>query len=192
MDNFSKLNIVLGSKSPRRQQLMSEAGFNFVIRVKDTDESFDSDTDSYLVASLLAERKADALMNEINADEILLTADSVVVLDNIIYGKPENDSEAIRILKNLSGRTHTVVTGVCIMTHHTKVVFDDRTDVTFDNINDEEIAFYLSNYYPFDKAGSYGIQDWLGLCKVTAIQGSYTNVMGLPMQRVYQELSQFL
>lgn len=183
--------IILGSKSPRRSQLLTEAGFQFEVRTTDTDESYDPAMDVHDVAAFLAEKKARDLIAGLKPDEILITADSVVILDDIIYGKPENALDAERIIGLLAGRTHLVITGVCIVHGNEKYVFDDRTEVSFAPLTGEEIRFYVNKYQPFDKAGSYGIQDWIGLCKVTGINGSYANVMGLPVHRIYSALTQF-
>lgn len=189
--NISK-KLILGSKSPRRQQLLTEAGFNFEIRVLETDESFDPNLPSIEVAEHLALRKAEALRPSLLVDECLLTADSVVIVNNIIYNKPVDYDEGVFMLSQLSNRTHTVATGVCIMTIEKTVTFTVTTDVRFDPINAEEMDYYIKTHEPFDKAGGYGIQDWIGLCKVAEIYGSYSNVMGLPMREVYLELNKFL
>ncbi len=189
--NISK-KLILGSKSPRRQQLLTEAGFNFEIRVLETDESFDPNMPSIEVAEHLALRKAEALRPSLLVDECLLTADSVVIVNNIIYNKPVDYDEGVFMLSQLSNRTHTVATGVCIMTIEKTVTFTVTTDVRFDPINAEEMDYYIKTHEPFDKAGGYGIQDWIGLCKVAEISGSYSNVMGLPMREVYLELNKFL
>ncbi len=189
--NISK-KLILGSKSPRRQQLLTEAGFNFEIRVLETDESFDPNLPSIEVAEHLALRKAEALRPSLLVDECLLTADSVVIVNNIIYNKPVDYDEGVFMLSQLSNRTHTVATGVCIMTIEKTVTFTVTTDVRFDPINAEEMDYYIKTHEPFDKAGGYGIQDWIGLCKVAEISGSYSNVMGLPMREVYLELNKFL
>jgi septum formation protein len=183
--------IILGSTSPRRKQLLAEAGFVFEVRTADTDENFDPSMNVYEVASHLAKRKALALRHTLRSDEILVTADSVVILDNRIYGKPVDDKDAFRIIHELAGHCHTVVTGVCVMTLDEKIVFDDRTEVCFASMAPEEIQYYVDKYKPLDKAGSYGIQDWIGLCKVRSIHGSYANVMGLPVHRLYEVLMGF-
>ncbi|MCO6464385.1 MAG: septum formation protein Maf [Saprospiraceae bacterium] len=188
----SNKKLILGSKSPRRSQLLEEAGFEFEIRVQDIDESYDLDMDVFEVAQDLAIRKADALFETLKDDEVLLTADSVVILNNIIYNKPENYEDGIRILNELSGQTHTVATGVSLSSQYARQSFTSITHVTFDDISNEEIAFYLNTYKPYDKAGGYGIQDWIGLCKVIKIEGSYSNVMGLPIRDVYRALQAFI
>ncbi len=189
--NNSK-KLILGSKSPRRHQLLTEAGFNFEIRILETDESFDPNMPSIEVAEHLALRKAEALRSTLQMDECMLTADSVVIVNDIIYNKPADYDEAVLMLSQLSNRTHTVATGVCLMTIEKTVTFTVTTNVRFDQINADEMDYYIKTHEPFDKAGGYGIQDWIGLCKVADISGSYSNVMGLPMREVYLELNKLL
>ena len=193
MNSFTPLpallkKIILGSKSPRRAQLLKEAGFRFKIRTADTDESFDPSMDVDQVAAYLAEKKAEDLLPSVQNDEILITADSVVIIGDTILGKPKDEYEAFEFISALAGRKHKVITGVCICTLKSRIVFDDVTEVIFNEMHADEIWFYIRNYHPMDKAGAYGIQDWIGLCKVQSINGSYANVMGLPVHRVYQEL----
>lgn len=191
MKSLIDKQIVLGSKSPRRSQLLTEAGFNFEVRIQDVDEDFDPDMPVLEVAEDLAKRKAEALLDTLADNEVLLTADSVVILDGIIYNKPANYDEGILMLAKLSDSTHTVATGVCIKSKTKSISFTVTTMVTFDNISASEMDYYLVNHKPYDKAGGYGIQDWIGLCKVSSIQGSYSNVMGLPIREVYQALMTF-
>lgn len=179
------LKLILGSKSPRRQQLLKEGGYIFEIRTQDDEEDFDTDIPVSEVAAMLAIRKSEALRPTILHNELLLTADSVVILDNMIYNKPKDYADGVRILKLLAGKTHTVATGVCLYTKKETKAFTVFTNVTFDNITDTEIDYYLTHHKPYDKAGAYGIQDWIGLCKVISIEGSYSNIMGLPMREVY-------
>lgn len=169
---------------------METCGFNFNVINLDIDESFSKDMNAYDVARHLAERKAAAYSFK-EANEVVIAADTVVIFENEILGKPENRKEAIAILKKLSGQTHDVVTGVCIRDHEKQLVFDDLTSVTFKNIAEEKIIFYIDNFHPFDKAGSYGAQDWWGLVAIEKLVGSYFNVMGLPTHKVYQELKNF-
>lgn len=186
MPNTKKL--ILGSKSPRRSQLLREAGFDFEIRIQDIDENFDPLMPLYHIAENLAERKAIALQHTLIPDEILLTADSVVILYDTIYNKPDNYDEGVHMLSALSGRTHDVATGVCLQTLEKKMLFTVVTKVSFALLSASEIDYYLKSYEPYDKAGAYGIQDWIGLCKVSKIEGSYSNVMGLPVKEVYDAL----
>lgn len=185
---LSSKKIILGSKSPRRSQLLTDAGFDIEVRTQDVEEDFDENLPVIEVAEMLALRKAAALLDTIQDNEILITADSVVILGQKIYNKPENYEDGFRILSELSGNSHTVATGVCISTKNDKISFTVKTEVTFEKITDSEINYYLTNYQPFDKAGAYGIQDWIGLCKVSNINGSYSNVMGLPMKEVYDAI----
>jgi septum formation protein len=191
MDILQNKKLILGSKSPRRSQLLTEAGLTFEIRIQDVDESFDEYAPVLEVAENLAIRKANALKETLNNEEILLTADSVVILDNIIYNKPENYDDGVRILSALSDRTHTVATGVCLMTKDSQNSFTVLTYITFEKLSMNEIEYYLNTHRPYDKAGAYGIQDWIGWCKVKKIEGSYSNVMGLPVREVYEKIKDF-
>lgn len=183
--------LILGSKSPRRSQLLRDAGFEFEIRVQDSDESFELTMPPLEVAEFLAGVKARELHPTLSANEVLLTADSVVILDGLIYNKPAGYDEGMAMLTSLSGRTHTVATGVCVSTVSLSRSFTVITEVTFDNISTEEADYYLRHFHPYDKAGAYGIQDWIGWCKISRIEGSYSNVMGLPVREVYLALSEF-
>jgi septum formation protein len=180
-------SIILASSSPRRQYLMKEAGFDFVVRKPDVEETFPAEMPVREVAVYLAEKKANFFKNDL-ADKIVVTADTVVILGDRILNKPETRDEAIAMLGDLSGNTHTVITGVCIMSLEKMISFQDHTDVTFKKLSSNEIAFYVDNYRPYDKAGAYGAQDWIGMVGVHHINGSYFNVMGLPIHLVYQEL----
>lgn len=191
MKSLIDKQLVLGSKSPRRSQLLTEAGFSFEVRIQDIDEDFAPDMPVLEVAENLAKRKAEALVDTLADNEVLITADSVVILNGIIYNKPANYDEGILMLAKLSDSTHTVATGVCIKSKTKSISFTVTTLVTFDNISKLEMDYYLVNHKPYDKAGGYGIQDWIGLCKVASIQGSYSNVMGLPIREVYQALMTF-
>lgn len=186
--NFPTPHLILGSRSPRRSQLLAEAGFHFTIRVEETDESFDPMMPVLEVAEMLACRKAEALLPGLSDQEALLTADSVVIVENEIFNKPVDFEDGERILNILSGNWHTVATGVCIRTNQSCESFTVCTSILFDDMEQDEIHFYLNEYKPYDKAGGYGIQDWIGLCKVSRIEGSYTNVMGLPVREVYKSL----
>ena len=191
MHIFNK-KIILASKSPRRSQLLREAGFHFDIKTKEVDEIYPEDMPAEQVAPYLAELKAMACREFLRADdEILLTSDCVVILDGNIYGKPTDLEDAKMILRALSGRVHTVMTGVCLLSNHKKKVFSAISKVHFDELDEEEINYYLEKYQPYDKAGSYAIQEWIGLCKISKIEGTYSNIMGLPMDAVYKELITF-
>ncbi len=171
--------------------MLTESGIKFEIRVQDIDESFEPSMPVLSVAEYLALKKADTLSGTLKGNEILLTADSVVIVSDKIYNKPENYWHGIEILTALSGKIHTVATGVCIKSPEKTVSFTTTTQITFDEISNDEMNYYLNEYKPYDKAGAYGIQDWIGLCKVSKIEGSYSNVMGLPMYEVYNCLKSF-
>ncbi|MEL6718841.1 MAG: Maf family nucleotide pyrophosphatase [Bacteroidota bacterium] len=188
-----KQKIILASQSPRRQQLMREAGFsNFIIRSTNVEEDYPADLPVKEIAPFLAKKKAMAARSWIKEGEIVLAADSVVVLGEKVYEKPKDYQDAVRILSELSGRMHQVVTGVCLCSVEKEHVFSGITDVYFDDLEEAEINYYIHTCKPYDKAGSYGVQEWLGHCKVRKIDGSFTNVMGLPMNLVYKELEAFL
>lgn len=191
MKIFEK-EIILGSKSPRRSQLLREAGFQFTIQTKDVDESFDPNMPCHQVAGYLAEKKATACAEFLtNKNQVLLTADSTVVFDNRIYNKPTDRADAIRMLSELSGNQHIVYTGVCLLSQNAKKTFTGESKVWFEELSKKEIEWYVDNYKPFDKAGSYGVQEWLGLCKISKIEGTYANIMGLPVDLVYKNLIGF-
>lgn len=183
----TKRPIVLASSSPRRQYLMKEAGFEFTVEKPDVDESFPSSLPADRVAKYLAEKKAEVFRLRIQ-NEVIVTADTVVILGNRILNKPLDRPEAISMLSDLSGKTHLVMTGVCILSKERELAFDDTTEVTFKKLTAEEIAFYVDTYKPYDKAGAYGAQDFIGMIAIEKITGSYFNVMGLPIHRVYQHL----
>jgi septum formation protein len=179
--------LIVASSSPRRQYLMKEAGFNFVVEKPDVDESFPADLPVDQVAKYLAEKKAEYFRLSMN-DQVVLTADTVVILQDKILNKPADRIEAISMLTSLSGKTHSVMTGVCILSKEREISFDDTTLVTFVSLTQQEIEFYVDQYKPYDKAGSYGAQDWIGMVAIEKIVGSYFNVMGLPIHKVYQHL----
>ncbi len=182
--------LILASSSPRRQFLMKEAGFQFKVEAPDIDESFPSDMDVKLVPKFLAESKANVFAHKIT-NEIVITADTVVILNNNILNKPADRAEAISMLTELSGKTHLVITAVCLFSKEKIDTFDDHTEVTFKKLSLEEIEFYIDTWKPFDKAGAYGAQDWLGMVGIEKINGSYFTVMGMPMHKVYSHLMNF-
>ncbi|MFN0037747.1 MAG: Maf family nucleotide pyrophosphatase [Saprospiraceae bacterium] len=188
--NFNR-PLILASKSPRRSQLLRDAGFDFTVQSFDMDESFPPEMPSEEVAPWLAQRKAQAAKHLIQQDEIILTADSVVILDGKIYNKPADYAEAFGMIRALSGRQHTVVTGVCLLSKEKEKVLAGITQVWFAELSDEEIDFYVRTCEPYDKAGAYGAQDWIGHCKITRIEGTFQNVMGLPVDLVYAALRVF-
>ena len=184
--------LILASKSPRRSQLLREAGFDFTVQTFDVDESFPADMPAEDVAPWLAQRKAQAAAHLIQDQEIILSADSVVILDGVIYNKPEDYADAFRMLRLLSGRQHTVITGVCLLAKEQEKLFAGITQVWFADLSDAEIDHYIRTCQPFDKAGSYGAQDWIGHCKITRIEGTFQNVMGLPVDLVYAALQEVM
>ncbi len=183
--------LILASQSPRRSQLLREAGLEFTVRASDIDESFPSDMPVEEVAPWLARRKAEAAGHLIQDQEIILAADSVVILDGVIYNKPADHAEAFRMIRALSGRQHTVITGVCLLSKEKEKVFSGVTKVWFGELTDDEIDYYIETCKPFDKAGAYGVQEWIGHCKITRIEGTFSNVMGLPVDLVYAALQEF-
>lgn len=183
-------NIILGSGSPRRKELLAGLGIHFEVLVrKGISEAYPKSLEANDVAQYIAEEKMSAYEDLLNGETLVITADTVVICNGMILGKPKDDSDAHEMLRMLSGKTHQVTTGVCIATAEKKTSFHVTTDVTFKDLTDNEINFYIDHYKPFDKAGAYGIQEWIGYIGVTALNGSYFNVMGLPVQRIYDTLS---
>ncbi len=183
--------LILGSKSPRRKELLKDSGFNFEIRTKETDESYPDNLDYSDVPTFIASKKAEALLDTLTNHEVLLCSDTVVVIDKEILGKPKDKNDAIEMLTKLSGKSHEVLTGVVIQSKTKKVTLNVCTKVTFKVLSDFEINHYIDHYKPFDKAGAYGIQEWIGYIGVKEIKGSYFNVVGLPTQEVYEALLKF-
>jgi len=184
--------IVLGSASPRRQELLKLLAVDFEIRLSNVDEQFDERLPTEEIAEFLAKQKSEALKNTIRKDEILITADTIVTKEGRVLNKPNNEKEAFEMLSFLSEDMHEVITGVCISSTEKSISFSVNAKVFFKKLSAEEINFYIKNYKPFDKAGAYGIQEWIGLIGIEEIQGSYFNVVGLPMQKLYQNLIQFV
>lgn len=191
---FPDHKLILGSQSPRRSQLLTEAGFHFEVFVPNIDEVFPENMIPENVPSFLAEQKASAIYDnkKLLANEILLTADSIVILDGKIYGKPEDKNDAMFILSQLSGKKHKVITGCCLMSKDKKLVFDDTSWVQMENLSLVEIEYYVETYKPYDKAGSYAVQEWIGLSKISKIEGTFSNIMGLPTSKLYENLQLFL
>lgn len=183
------MKILLASQSPRRKELLSSLGFDFEVVKIDCEEILPDHIEIENAASYLSELKADAFRN-LEKDEVLLTADTVVAIEGKILGKPKDEAEAKQMLKKLSGRTHQVFTGITIKTISQSFTETDVADVEFDEISDDEIDFYTTNYKPFDKAGSYGIQEWLGMAKIKKMNGSFYTIMGLPTHLVYKILKE--
>lgn len=182
------MKLILGSKSPRRQQLLHEMGYSFEVRAKDTDESYPDHLLPHEIAIHISVQKANALKEEMKQDEVLITADTIVCVDNLILGKPENEKEAISMLRKLSGKSHSVITAVSIASQSEISSDYCETIVYVKDLSREEIIGYIKNYQPFDKAGAYGIQEWFGAIAVEKITGSYNNVVGLPTHLVYRML----
>jgi septum formation protein len=187
-NKFKNTNIILASGSPRRQELFKELGLNFTIKVKEVDEVYPSTLKGVEITDFLAVLKANAFSNEMNINDLIITSDTIVWLNNSALEKPKDKTSAINMLLALSGTNHQVITSVCLKTNNKQVVFSDVTMVYFKELTIEEINFYVENYKPFDKAGAYGIQEWIGFIGVEKIVGSYFNVMGFPVHKLYQEL----
>ncbi|RZK52536.1 MAG: septum formation protein Maf [Hymenobacter sp.] len=188
------MNLILASGSPRRRQLLTDLGLPYELRLREVDERFPPHLRRAAIAEYLARHKADAYRADLAAHELLLTADTIVCLDEDVLNKPADAAEARHMLARLQGRAHQVYTGVCLLPGDGRppVVFADETTVHFRALSATEIAFYVANYHPLDKAGAYGAQDWLGLVGIDRLEGSYFNVMGLPTHRVWAELQAFL
>ena len=185
-------HIILASNSPRRRELLAGLDLDFEVRVlPDIAESYPADLPVNEIAQYIAAEKAAAYLPSISSDDLVITADTIVVVGNEVLGKPKDETDARRMLNAISGRTHQVITGVCLTTIECQRQFSVSTDVTFKTLTEEEISYYISKYKPYDKAGAYGIQEWIGYVGVTRLEGSYFNVMGLPVQRIYSELQNF-
>ena len=183
------MKIYLASNSPRRKELLAGLDIDFEVKVLEgIDESYPQDLPVEKVAEYISKTKANAYKDVIGDDELVITADTIVVLHDKVMGKPEGREDAVNMLKTLSGKTHQVITGVCLTTKTQQRVTSVVSEVTFKELSDEEINYYVDRYKPYDKAGAYGIQEWIGYIGVTGLKGSYFNVMGLPVQRIYQEL----
>ena len=189
---LSNYRIILGSKSPRRRELLGGLDLPFEVRdIAGVEEDYPAELPGTMVPLFLSCKKAAAFRPNLAADELLITADTIVWIDGHVLGKPAGAEEAVAMLRQLSGRTHEVITGVCLATDSKQRAFSTTTRVRFAELTDDEINYYVAKYRPFDKAGSYGIQEWIGYIGVEAIDGSFYNVMGLPVQRLFQELKLF-
>ena len=191
-DKLKSYKIILASGSPRRQQFFRDFNFDFEIRIKSIEEIYPDNLQGVEITNYLAELKANAFDGELKKNEILVTSDTIVWLNNKALGKPKDYDDAFTILKSLSNATHEVITSVCFKTIKKTETLFEITKVTFNRLSDESIRYYLDYYKPFDKAGAYGIQEWIGLIGITRIDGSYTNVVGLPTEKVYQYLSKYV
>ena len=186
---LQKYKLILASGSPRRQQFFKDLDLDFEIRLKEIEEIFPPELKAEEITNYLAELKANAFEGELNNNEILITSDTIVWHNNKALGKPKDTEDAFDILKSLSNATHEVFTSVCFKTKEESTVLYEVTKVTFNELSDEAIWYYIENYKPFDKAGAYGIQEWIGFVGVVKIEGSYANVMGMPTDKVYEYLS---
>lgn len=184
--------LILASGSPRRRELLGELGLEFTIgQIKDYDETYPASLKYDQIPAYIAEQKSLHYKGELEPDDILITSDTIVAIDGDILGKPKDKSEAIKMLRELSGRTHHVVTGLCIRSTQKTVTISDTCEVIFDILSDEDIEYYIDNFKPFDKAGAYGIQEWIGLSNIKSITGSVYTVIGLPVQQLYKALLTF-
>lgn len=192
LENLKKYKILLASKSPRRYELLKSLRLKFnTVTIAGIDESYPVDMDIDNIPEYLANRKADVYLGKFHDNELIITADTLVILDNMVLGKPHDKDEAIRMLSMLSGRVHKVITGVCICDVDKRKSFSSVTEVKFAQLSGSDIEYYVNTFSPYDKAGAYGIQEWIGYIGVESIRGSYYNVMGLPINKLYQELRKF-
>jgi septum formation protein len=192
LDNFlPNKKIILASGSPRRQQYCKELGLDFSIQLKEVEEIYPEHLKHHQITDFLAELKANAFENELAENEILITSDTIVWHENKALGKPKDYEEAFKMIQSMCGKTHEVITSVCLKTKLKSEVFHSITKVTFVNLTKEEIDYYITNYKPFDKAGAYGIQEWIGLVGISKIEGSYPNVVGLPVDKLYEKLKEY-
>jgi len=192
IDALNNYRIILASRSPRRRRLLHELGLKFEVVEKDYIESYPEGLTGEEIARHIARGKAVSFIDEISDKDIVIAADTIVWCNNKVLGKPVDFEDAVRILNEISGNTHEVITGVCLLSSNKEKVFSASTKVTFDTLSKEEIKFYVDKYKPYDKAGAYGIQEWIGIAACSYIEGSYFNVVGLPVQRLYKELNNFV
>lgn len=188
-NKLKKYKLILASGSPRRQQFFKDLDLDFEIRLKEIEEVYPQELKASAITNYLAVLKSSAFEGELNDNEILITSDTIVWHNNRALGKPKDAQDAFNILKSLSNATHEVITSVCFKTKIESTVMSEITKVTFNKLSDEAIQYYIENYKPFDKAGAYGIQEWIGFVGVSKIEGSYANVMGMPTDKVYEYLS---
>lgn len=189
LDNLEKYKVILASGSPRRRELMAGLGVNYEVRIlPDVDESYPDTLQGEEIPLYIAKEKADAYIPMMQPDELIITADTIVWLDGKVLGKPRDREDALQMLRTMSGRTHEVFTGVCITTTDWQRSFTAQIEVRFATLSEDEIIYYVDNFKPMDKAGAYGVQEWIGFIGVENISGSYYNIMGLPVQKLYREL----
>ena len=189
LDNLEKYKVILASGSPRRRELMAGLGVNYEVRIlPDVDESYPDTLQGEEIPLYIAKEKADAYIPMMQPDELIITADTIVWLDGKVLGKPRDREDALQMLRTMSGRTHEVFTGVCITTTDWQRSFTAQTKVRFATLSEDEIIYYVDIFKPMDKAGAYGVQEWIGFIGVENISGSYYNIMGLPVQKLYREL----
>ncbi len=189
LDNLEKYKVILASGSPRRRELMVGLGVNYEVRIlPDVDESYPDTLQGEEIPLYIAKEKADAYIPMMQPDELIITADTIVWLDGEVLGKPRDREDALQMLRTMSGRTHEVFTGVCITTTDWQRSFTAQTEVRYATLSEDEIIYYVDNFKPMDKAGAYGVQEWIGFIGVENISGSYYNIMGLPVQKLYREL----
>ena len=186
-EKLKNYNIILASKSPRRQQFFKDLDIDFTIKLKEVEEVYPQELKGIEITDYLANLKAEAF-TDLKDNDILITSDTIVWLENKALGKPKDHNEAFTMLKNLSGKKHEVITSISIKNKNFQKIVNDSTTVTFKELSDEEINYYINNYKPFDKAGAYGIQEWIGYIGIKNIKGSYFNVVGLPVYKLYKEL----
>lgn len=191
LNNLKNYNIILASGSPRRQQFFKDMHLDFEVRLKDVEEIYPEHLKTSEITDFLAVLKADAFEDTLKENDILVTSDTIVWHDGKALGKPKDYDDAFQILRALSNSTHEVFTSVCIKTNAKTEILNDVTKVTFSELSDEAVAYYLENFKPYDKAGAYGIQEWIGIIGISKIEGSYSNVVGLPVQKVYEYFSNF-
>ena len=186
-EKLKEYNIILASKSPRRQQFFKDLDIDFTIKLKEVEEIYPSELKGTAITDFLADLKSKAF-NNLAANDLLITSDTIVWLEEKALGKPKDEADAFTMLRALSGKEHQVITSISIKNKHFQKIFNDTTTVSFKEISDDEINYYIKNYKPFDKAGAYGIQEWIGFIAINNLEGSYFNVVGLPVHKLYKEL----
>lgn len=191
MNWFPNYNYILASKSPRRNQLLQSLGIKFQVMVKDVEENYPKNLIKEEIPVFLAELKAKPFLLEAKENDLIITADTIVYFKGKVLGKPKDSIDAFQMLQQLSGKEHQVITGVCLTAQHKQKSFHSISNVQFKNLTDSEIEYYVSEFQPYDKAGAYGIQEWIGSVGITHIEGSFYNVMGLPIQKLYEEIQKF-